>query len=972
MFLKRIEMQGFKSFADRVEINFDHSITGIVGPNGCGKSNITDAIKWVLGEQSAKNLRGSSMEDVIFNGSQDRNRVNMAEVTLIFDNANKVLNSDKDEIEVTRRIYRDKEAEYYINRNRVRLKDINDLILDTGLGKDSLGMISQGNITNFAESKTVDRRSIFEEAAGVAKYKKRKLESLAKLERTKDNIDKAQSIIDELEKQVNPLKRQAKKAEIYREKKARLEEIEINVIIKDIDELKKQIDDANSYLFKLETENTIQQTSINVNEVSIDEAKKEISQLDNKINSLQDKLMDTINQIQILEKHKVEIDEKRKYSIEVGNKEEKIKELNIMLEEAKLEYLDREKRVEEFRATINNLSTNLYNLALDLSLEKQNYETNLGILRKYQNRKNILENQLKEPYSSQGGVKSIMDNKTSLFGIMGVVGEILKPMEGYEEAISTALQGAIYNIVTKNEKSARSAIEFLKKNLSGRATFLPINVLKPRYLRREDEIVCENQNGFLGYASDFVEYDDEFEIVSLSLLNNIIVIDNLENGNELSRLLNYSYNIVTLDGDIIHRGGSMTGGKNKYNNSLLTAKKELNEVNNSIVSYEAKIKLNEKKLKENENSKQDVESKLYDNRISLAKLEPILDAKRSKYEKLKSDLEELGSSEINNMKFDDDIIVKLNNIYKQRDDYSVELKSNRENKFKLQSNTERKEAQLRQLRQAFNNSNIEINNIKIDIATNKTKLESNLNRLASEYKLTYEYAKNNMKTDIEISKDEVIRLREEISNLGNINMNAPEEFVEVNSRYEFLLSQIKELIDSKNKLLSAIDEMDETMIKNFKEMFDKINTEFDITFKKMFGGGKAKLILEDKEDILNTGIDIDVQPPGKSIQNIKLLSGGEKSLIAICVLFSILKVKGIPLVVFDEVEAALDQINVEKFATYIKQFTDNTQFIVVTHRIGTMEKADILFGVTMQKQGISQMMKVELYEAINNDKEVFN
>lgn len=974
MFLKRIEMQGFKSFADRVVINFENSITGVVGPNGCGKSNITDAIRWVLGEQSVKTLRGSSMEDIIFNGSADRTKVNMAEVTLVFDNSTKALNSENEEIEITRRLYRNKEAEYLINRNRVRLKDVVDLILDSGLGKDSLSMISQGNITQFAESKPIDRRPIFEEAAGVAKYKKRKIESLAKLERTKENLDRIQDIVNELEKQVSPLKRQARKAEIYKEKKQRLEEIEINVLVSEIEHLYANVEEADKQEFDVDSKITIEQTSINVLETNIQEAKKEGFLLDNQINSLQEEMLKVVNEIQILETRKIEIDEKRKYAIEVGDNQQKISELQKLLNEAKLEYDDRKDRYDAITTEIKLLSTKLSQTALDIADNRQNYEANSSMLRRLQNRKEVMENIIKEPFNNQSGVKAIMDNKNSLSGVLGVVGQVLKPDDGYEEAIAVAIGGAMYNIVTVDEAAARKAIDFLKKNQSGRATFLPKNVLQSRFINKEHQIICDNFKGYLGNAGMFVSNEAVYDMVRDALLNNVIVVDTLENGNELAQLLKYSYKLVTLDGDVIHKGGSITGGKIKNNTSIITVEKELHEISNRIESQSALVALNLHKLNESSAIRSKIEASLTENRISLAQLESVVEAKRAKYERLKNDLEQLDPKLIENKSsVVDDVVINLNNAYNNRDNITGNIRSKRDRRLKISQEIERKEQQIRQLRKSNAELLNTLNAIKIDKAKLEVKLANNIERLASEYQMTYEFAKTKVVGEtIENAREEVLKLRSEIENLGNINMNAPEEYSEVNARYEFTLKQVKELKESCEKLLKAIDEMDQTMIRQFKEMFDLINTEFNDIFRNLFGGGKARVVLEDPSDILNTGIDIDVQPPGKSIQNIRLLSGGEKSLIAICVLFAILKVKAVPLVIFDEVEAALDQGNVERFAKYLKRFTDKTQFIVVTHRPGTMQECNILYGVTMQKQGVSQMLKVELTKAMEMapDKEV--
>ncbi len=967
MFLKRIEMQGFKSFADHITINFEDPITGIVGPNGCGKSNISDAIRWVLGEQSVKSLRGEKMTDIIFAGTEERKAMNMAEVTLVFDNSSHMLNSDLDEIELTRRIYsNDQDAEYLINRKNVRYKDILDLIMDTGMGKNSLSMISQGNVMSFAEAKPYDRREILEDAAGVSKYKKRKIESLNKLERTKENLDRTYDILSELERQVAPLKRQAMKAEIYREKKNRLEQIEVAVLVNDIRNLNLQKSELEKSLFDLETAQAMHETTIQVHENSNFENKNRLKEYDKEINSIQERLMMVMNEIQTLEARKIEIDEKRKYAIEMGSSEEKIREMESYIADAKYEYDDRLDRLNKLRSEIDLLNTNLENTAMDLSEASMKKEETSNILNRMNNRMEVLKNVISDPFSSanQTGVKAIMTNKNSFYGVMGVIGQEIRPDEGYEEAIATALAGSVYHIVTKDEEAARKAISFLKKNRSGRATFLPLTVCKPHTVRYEDEIVCNNTKGYLGTAYDFCSCSEEYEAVKESLLGNVLVTDNLENANNLSYLLNYGYKIVTLEGEVVHKGGSMTGGKVKNEVSLITAQSELNRIESDMVSYKAENELALKKYNSLLAQKESFDSQITEKRIAIAQLEQIVDSKRAKYEKLRADYENIvpvkGQETIT-----DSVIAKLSENYAKKDELSTSLKLRRDDRMKLSAEIDRKDQQIRLTRRQLDETRNGISNLNTNKAVMDTKLENDLNRLASEYQMTFEYASENYDMSIDdTAKEEVMMLRRDIQELGNINMAAPEEFTEVNERYEFLKKNYDDLIASRDKILSAIDEMDEIMKKQFSETFDAINAELPNVFGKLFGGGKARLVLEDPDDILNTGIDIDVQPPGKAVKSIRLFSGGEKSLIAISVLFTILKVRPEPLIVFDEVESALDVANVERFAKYVKEFADKSQFIVITHRPGTMEQCDSLFGVTMQKRGISQMLKVKLVDAI--------
>lgn len=967
MFLKRIEMQGFKSFADPISIDFEDPVTGIVGPNGCGKSNISDAIRWVLGEQSVKSLRGEKMTDVIFAGTEERKPLNMAEVTLIFDNSEHYLNSDDEEVQITRRIYNtDQEAEYLINKKNVRYKDILDLIMDTGLGKNSLSMISQGNVSAFAEAKPYDRREIFEDAAGVSKYKKRKIESLNKLERTKENLDRTYDILSELERQVSPLKRQAKKAEIYREKKERLEQIEVAVLVSEIQNLNNSKTELDKSLFDLETSQAMQETTIQVHENANFENKKKQKDLEKEIDSISEQLMLVINEIQNLEARRIEIDERRKYALQMGSSEEKLKEMESSINEAKFEYEDRLQRLNKLKADVDLIYTNIENTAAELGEASLKKDETINVLNRMNNRAELLRNVIADPFSAanQSGVQSIMANKSSLYGIMGVIGQEMHPEAGYEEAIATALSGSVYHIVTKDEEAARKAIGFLKKNKSGRATFLPLTVCKPHLVKYEDSIICENTQGFLGTAYDFVECAPEYEPVKDSLLSNVLVCDTLENANNLSALLKYGYKIVTLDGDTVHKGGSMTGGKIKNEVSLITAQAELERLQNDLVSYKAENEIAIKKYNSLVAQKESLDSQLTEKRIAIAQLEPIVDSKKAKYEKLQADFEMVQPSE-NNESIADSVVAQLSSDYAKRDELSNSLKVRRDDKMKLSAEIDRKDQQIRQIRRQLDETKNGISSINTNKAILETKLENNLNRLASEYQMTFEYALENNNIEIdENAREEVMTLRREIQDLGNVNMSAPEEYSEINERYEFLKKNYDDLISSRDKILAAIDEMDEIMKVQFEATFNAINEELPNVFGKLFGGGKARLVLEDPNDILNTGIDIDVQPPGKAVKSIRLFSGGEKSLIAISVLFAILSVKTQPLIIFDEIESALDVANVERFAKYVKEFADKSQFLIITHRPGTMEQCDSLYGVTMQQRGVSQMLKVKLVDAI--------
>ncbi len=973
MFLKRIEIQGFKSFADRVNISFDHPVTGVVGPNGCGKSNIVDAIRWVLGEQSVKSLRGSTMTDVIFTGSEHRRQVNFAEVTLVFDNSDRAFNLAFDEVEITRRLHRENaEAEYLINKVPCRLRDIASLTMDSGIGRDSLSLISQGTITSFSEAKPIDRRGIFEEAAGVAKYRKRKDEAINKLVKTETNLERINDIYLELQKQVYPLKKAAQKAEIYKTKKERLQKIEIAVLSDQITFLTSEIASARNELSELQAKEALLEASIQVSENNNMLAKDEIAQLDQQLHHLQEALVRVVNEIQTLETRKIEIDEKRKYTLEVGNQEEKAIQIQSLLEEARREYEDRDQRLNQLNLDVQTLTGR--SIAINRQLIDQNtrVEEAQSRLNRVQNRLEVAKNLESRPYMNQLGIQAIINASQSLVGVHGVVSKLLKPQATYEDAIGVALGGALYHIVTQDEAAARQAINFLKKNESGRATFLPMSVLFTRHLNREHEIVCQSSKGFLGTADSFVDCDRKFELVKSSLLGNVLVCDNLENGNHLAKLLNYQYKLVTLEGDVIHRGGSMTGGRQKDAHSPLSITKEINELKVDIERYQKELHLSQDQLFDLNNQKAELENDLMEKRIAAAQLEPVVDSKRAKFERLKADLDQLvPNGNEQGIRFEEDLIDMLNKAYFMRDDANGQLKTKRELRLKYAQESERRDLQVRQQRRDLSAIQILKRDIELQVTRQETNIENLMNRLSQDYQMTYEFSLTLPKLEgVEDAHEEVNRLRKDIESLGNINMMAPQEYETINTRYEEMKAQYDEILESKDKILALIQDLDVIMVDQFKEMLDKINAELPEVIQAMFGGGKAYLALEDPNDYLNSGIEIHVQPPGKSIKNMRLFSGGEKSLIAISVLFAILKARHVPLCVFDEVEAALDQANVERFSSYLKKFSHSTQFIVLTHRPGTMAQCDVLFGVTMNNSGVSQMLKVRLADAMMLAEEV--
>lgn len=976
MYLKRIEIHGFKSFADKVDIEFQPGITGIVGPNGCGKSNISDAVRWVLGEQSVKSLRGANMSDVIFAGSEDRRAQNLAEVTLVFDNSDRFMKYDYNEVEITRRLYRqNNEAEYLINKQQCRLKDIVDLIMDTGLGKDSLSIISQGNISSFADNKPEERRGIFEDAAGVSKYKKRKLESIRKLERTKENLERIGDIVAELEKQVGPLKRQKDKAEKYLELKEKLTAVEVNVLVKEITEAKKSLDVLSKEIKDLNEQQASLDADILMKENSNDDIKKKMYQLDQEVNSLQSKLLEAVSNVSKLETAKVEIDQKRKHALQSASKEnlqENIANMKAILSDIVNEYNDRVERLNSTEQDLKQLTRDQENRNKRLTELKNELNQLSSQINKNRSRKEILLDAIENKSNYHQSIKTVLNLAKSNRNIIGVLGELITTQKGYELAISSALGGAIEFVVTSDDQTARETIKFLRNNKAGRATFLPVSTMKPRQIRLEHLEVCNTMAGFLGVASDFITYDDKIGNVVLNQLGNIIVAKDLETANVISKAVFARYRVVTLEGDIVNVGGSLTGGSINQQRSSLVQKRELEQLAITLEQQETEFVKKRKLHNALDNEIKDVSHILLQKQMAYAKLEVVVQSKKEELIKTKTEYESLTEQSIElddfkSGKTENKLIDQLNEAIKYRDMLTEEIKSKREMRMAYANENEALDVELRTIRKDQKDIQNAINENTIKATKLETMLNNYLTRLNDEYHMTYEYAVEQYQEEINVeqAKEEVYDLRTQIKRLGNVNLDAIEEYKVISERYENMNTQRIDLLEAQDRILAAIKEMDEIMVTRFSETFEKINVEFNHVFRSLFGGGKAKIKYSDPTNILETGIDIDVQPPGKAVQNISLFSGGEKALIAISCLFAILRVKPIPMCILDEVEAALDIANVERFAKYLREFSSTTQFIVVTHREGTMEECDLLYGATMQQKGVTKLVSVKLEEAID-------
>ena len=976
MYLKRIELHGFKSFADKVNVEFQPGITGIVGPNGCGKSNISDAVRWVLGEQSVKSLRGSNMSDVIFAGSEDRRAQNLAEVTLVFDNSDRTLNYDYNEVEITRRLYRQgNEAEYLLNRQQCRLKDITDLILDTGLGRDSLSIISQGNISNFADNRPEERRAIFEEAAGVSKYKKRKIEAIRKLERTKENLDRIGDIVYELEKQITPLKKQKEKAETYLELKEKLTSIEVNVLVHEISETNASLEELSKILKSLNEKQAALDAEILLKESANDEIKKKMFVLDNEINALQSQLLEAMSEVSRLETSKVEVDQKRKHALESKDNKDiahKLENLKAILADVVEEYNNRVGRLEETEKDLNDLFNKQKEMTLMIQEKHQSISHLTQEITKNKNRQEILIDLVENKSNYHSGVKAVMSLSNRNPDIIGVFGDLIKNDQEYDLAISTALGSALQFIVTKDDLQARLAIKFLRDNKAGRATFLPLETMEPRSLREEHEILCPTLDGYLGVVSDFVSSDKKIENVILNQLGNVILADNIDHASEISKATYARYKVVTLDGNIVNVGGSLTGGSANKQQSSIIQKRELEKVKEHLKELENKLAKEKNELNSLENESKEISHTLLQKQMSYAKLEVVVQNKKEElivakgeYEDLSHqnvELEDFKSGKINNQ-----LVIELNEAIQHRDQLTEQIKSKREMRMSYVNENEQLESALKTLRKDLKDIQSQVNEKAIASTKQEAALNNYLNRLSNEYAMTYEYASENYQEelDMESARYEVAVLRNEINALGHVNLDAIEEYEEVSKRYEDMNGQRLDLIQAQDKIIQAIDEMDDIMVEKFSTTFDKINYQFNLVFRELFGGGRAEIKYTDPNNILETGIDIDVQPPGKSVSNITLFSGGEKALIAISCLFAILKVRPVPMCILDEVEAALDMANVERFAKFLREFSSQTQFIVVTHREGTMEECDLLYGATMQQKGVTKLVSVKLEEAVD-------
>ncbi|WP_278552202.1 chromosome segregation protein SMC [Companilactobacillus farciminis] len=1179
--LKSLTINGFKSFADKTKIDFTSGITGIVGPNGSGKSNITEAIRWVMGEQSAKSLRGDKMVDVIFAGSATRPQMNRAEVILEFDNRNKELKTTQDEVVICRRLFRNGDTEFLINNKACRLRDITELFMDSGMGKQSFSIISQGRVEAIFNSKPVERRSIIEESAGVSLFKQKKQQAENKLSDTTDNLHRVSDIVSELSKQVEPLKKQASIARDYKEQKSKYDDIYQKILtieIRDLSNQKRQIDKE-----LREVKASLQNISQQVTQANqqVEDNNQAVRTLTNQLDEKQAKLVEVTktleiynskiavadertgfnsttkltltNQLQSVEDQKVKNDAKLVESNQklaqclekITDFEKKLKDLQQLkqktpadikdnIDQLRTDYVNllqdqvtnnneqkfSQRQLERINAGISEqnsqlkeVTTNLdgykkshqkidaeikqliddnqalltRNQELEKSIqeitetgknENNNYLKILENLQEIKARKRVLENMEQEHAGFFEGAKNVLNNKARLSGIVGAVAELISVPQAYQLAIQTVVGNQLQSIVTEDEMAAKKAIGYLRQSRGGRATFLPLNIIQARNINTNDLNKAKRVTGFVGVASDLVTYDEKVKNIVKNILGNLLVAKNIDDATNISSAVNRKFRVVTLDGNVVNAGGSLTGGQQrKVNSSILSRKDELTDLTkqlskqellmdqkqalvqdlrNQLIQFNAEKKRIDEKLAnfnqaknkfENEMSTSQSEEKHFSERLDVIKynlsknqeeqtqINQNLATQKAAAKKIQQEITATQQEIDQKQKLLTDFDTQLNTINHQEQELQTKLaviKNNHANESDqnsyLKESISQATKQIEQLRNKLNDldseksqldlSNTEVKNrikecqteindlqdvvakLKAErekqqalsselnskaqrnfdlqkaaadqqesLAIQNTKLsnqiDSRLDTLSQDYQLTYEASLQELKRgdyDPEALKKEARLLKMGIEELGTVNLSAIDDYDKVKDRYEFLTQQQNDLLQARSQLLDTMSEMDKEVTTRFKKTFDEVSEAFEEIFPEMFAGGRAKLVLTEPDNLLESGIEIIAQPPGKKFQRLSLLSGGEKALTAITLLFAIIKAKPVPFCILDEVEASLDDANVYRFANYLNQYDDNTEFIVITHRKGTMMNVNRLYGVTMEESGVSRMLSVKVKE----------
>jgi chromosome segregation protein len=1181
LYLKQLEVHGFKSFAEKIELNFADGINAVVGPNGSGKSNISDAIRWVLGEQSAKTLRGSKMEDIIFAGSDQKKALGFAEVSICIDNTDRKLSVDYTEINITRRMYRSGESEYYINKTSCRLKDIYELFMDTGIGRDGYSIIGQGRIDEILSNKSEDRRQVFEEAAGIVKFKSRKQEAERKLENTKQNITRVMDIIEEISTQLDPMKEQAEVAKRYRDILQELKGIEINLILGNIDKFKarlqniiKEAEGIQSYIEEktnlkqqLEDKQKQLKTELTALEKNIEQLQQEAHQIESSMQQqegeykvVQEKKYNIENAFTRLNQRKKELEQEHKKSAEAIAENSTHTELLQVQQQQLQESIDAKSRqFEEYYASISIKETDLDNVQQQYislinsqseikskinssysfveNIDKRNAQINQDIerlseqleekktvfkaseegleaarlnsedcrnqLEQHKLNKQSLEKQAVQLEHDISSVKSSKDSTASRLkvledmekdfdgysksvkallanaghltkGMLGAVGEMINVSNEHVAAIDVALGAQVQSVVTEKEEDAKALIEYLKKHKLGRATFLPISSIKPRFFS-DKEKSSFNMEGFVGIASKLVSYDKKIENIIHNLLGRIAVVKDMDAAIKLARMNHYDFRIVTLTGEIINAGGSITGGSlNAVSSSVLSRKSEIEqlkikyqaikqsfekhleslgsvkqqlsaadiEIANRTDAYhklqieltnlqnkceslksemqiindrisisrkevadlskecdEAKalIAVNQEKDAQLEQSKKEIEAKIAELQFDMKQLNEVKDAHNNEITDLKVKLSaieqhrknllqqnadladkikqveldiqgavnEMNQSAADSTNYDEllkNIQIQIKSLKQLLGQKQLEIQQHLVQKQQLQESLEKSEEDVKVSQQEALDAQNNLHKIDMQKAKVEFELDSIELKLLETYELNYHNAQSYRDESVNLTwaARRCEELKSEIRAMGTVNVNAVEEYEKLSQRYLFLNNQVDDLTKARESLTQVITEIAEHMKEQFITQFKLINENFNEVFVQLFGGGQAQLVISDAENILESGIEIIAKPPGKKLQNLMLLSGGERALTAIALLFAILKMKPAPFCVLDEIDAALDDANVDRYASFLKEFARTTQFIIVTHRKGTMEAADCLYGVSMEDSGISKLLSVKL------------
>ena len=974
MYLKEIITNGFKSFADKMEIKLDDEVTCIVGPNGSGKSNIVDAVRWVLGEQSVKNLRGDGgMSDVIFAGSASRKAKNVASVELIFDNSDHYLKVDYSEVSIKRRVYRSGENEYFINNNKARLKDIVNLFLDSGVGKESFNIISQGEVSKIISESNDDRRVVFEEAAGILKYKKRKEEALRKLDKTNDALDRVEDIIKELEVQVEPLKEQSEKAREYKTLKEELENLEIaltsydiynlstneEILKKEKEELDKEIIDLESTINKDSGVSLKKKTDLLNLEKDLEFTQKEllnkteeIGKINVQLNILKEQRKNK-NLSKSEEELRTLIDEKAKINKDISVLENEITIINNDITNMNDDINSSKNNLKGLKLTLKNYEQTLSKQDRDILTNKHKVE----LLRLEAERGNNLPN----------AIKKILESD-KLQGIYDIIGNVIKTKDEYVRCLDVAISSSKNFVIVKDEESAKEAIRYLKNNNLGRATFFPINVIKKRYVDENTLSILKNIEGYKGVLADLVTTDKDYKNIIYNQLGLVIVADDLDTALRISKKIDRRYKVITLAGDVINVGGSMTGGASYKGRSAVMINQEITNYTNIIKSLQES---NNKITNDINDAKEDIrklEDKIY---LKEKDLKLLIDEVTNKNHTLLNNKDTLSSisDNIDNLSSnentldtkEEDLVNRFYDLSSFKEKLELKITTLKKDIKLLKEKIEEDEEKSKYTNNLIRKTEDKRNSLELKLKEIDVKLDNLLGTLSSEYSITYEKARKDYELDVEEkeARSRVSNYKAKIKSLGMVNLAAIDEYERVNTRYMFLLHQKEDLTKAIATLLEIMNEMDEVMKEEFLKTFESIRKEFKDVFRALFHGGEADLKLT-TDDILTTGIEIVACPPGKKLTTISLLSGGEKTLTAISLLFAIINVRTVPFCVFDEVEAALDEANVMEFGKYLANYKHKTQFLIITHKKKTMEYADTLYGITMQESGVSKLVSVKL------------